>query len=105
VKSAIFLAVAIILEISGTTAMKLSQGFTRPGPAAVVVVCYLASFVVLSWALRGIALSTAYAIWSGVGTAVVAAIGIVWFAEPAGVLKLVCLAVIIAGVAGLHLAG
>jgi len=60
---------------------------------------------VLSWALRGIDLSTAYAIWSGVGTALVAAIGIVWFGEAAGMWKLFSLVLIIAGVAGLHLAG
>jgi small multidrug resistance pump len=103
--SVFFLATAILLEISGTTALKLSQGFTRPGPAGVVVVCYVSSFVVLSWALRGIDLSTAYAVWSGVGTALVAAIGIVWFGEPAGIWKMLSLALIIAGVAGLHLAG
>lgn len=103
--SAFLLAVAILLEISGTTALKLSDGFTRALPAMVVVVCYLSSFVVLSWALRGIDLSTAYAIWSGVGTALVATIGIVWFGEPAGMWKLCSLALIIAGVAGLHLAG
>ena len=57
------------------------------------------------WALRGIDLSTAYAIWSGVGTALVAAIGIVWFGEAAGMWKLFSLVLIIAGVAGLHLAG
>lgn len=103
--SAFFLGAAILLEISGTTALKLSDGFTRPLPAAVVVVCYVSSFVVLSWALRGIDLSTAYAIWSGVGTALVAAIGIVWFGEAAGMWKLFSLVLIIAGVAGLHLAG
>jgi small multidrug resistance pump len=103
--SVFFLATAILLEVCGTTALKLSDGFTRLLPASVVVVCYVASFAVLSLALRGIALSTAYAVWSGVGTALVATIGILWFGEPAGLWKLVSLALIIAGVAGLHLAG
>lgn len=103
--SVFYLAAAILLEISGTTALKLSDGFSRLGPSGTVVVCYAASFALLSLALRGIDLSTAYAVWSGVGTALVAAIGIVWFGEPAGLWKLVCLALIIAGVAGLHLAG
>lgn len=103
--SVLFLAVAILLEITGTTALKLSDGFTRLGPVGVVVVCYISSFVVLSWALRGIALSTAYAVWSGVGTALVAAIGILWFGEPAGIWKLLSLALIIVGVGGLHLSG
>jgi small multidrug resistance pump len=103
--SIFYLAAAILLEICGTTALKLSDGFTRLGPASVVVVCYTASFAVLSLALRGIDLSTAYAVWSGVGTALVAAIGIVWFGEPAGTWKLACLALIVVGVAGLNLAG
>jgi small multidrug resistance pump len=68
-----------------------------------VVICYAASFALLSVALRGIDLSIAYAVWSGVGTAAVAAIGIAWFGESAGTWKLLCLALIVLGVAGLHL--
>ena len=103
--SVFYLAAAIILEICGTISLKLSQGFTRLGPAGVVVICYAASFALLSLALRGIDLSVAYAVWSGVGTAIVAAIGIVWFGEPAGGWKLLFLALIVLGVAGLHLSG
>ena len=99
----IYLTAAIVLEICGTTSLKLSDGFTRIGPASAVVVCYVASFVLLSLALRGIDLSIAYAVWSGVGTAVVAVIGIVWFGESAGIWKLLCLGLIVLGVAGLHL--
>jgi small multidrug resistance pump len=100
----IYLGLAIALEITGTTALKLSDGFTRPAPAGVVVICYVASFGLLSLALRGIDLSIAYAVWSGVGTAAVAAIGILWFGEPAGLAKLLALALVVLGVAGLHLA-
>ena len=103
--SVYYLAAAIVLEICGTTSLKLSEGFTRIGPAGAVVVCYAASFVLLSLALRGIDLSIAYAVWSGVGTAIVAAIGILWFGEPAGAWKLTSLALIVLGVAGLHLSG
>jgi small multidrug resistance pump len=103
--SVLYLAAAIVLEICGTTALKLSQGFTRPGPAVAVVFCYVASFALLSLALRVIDLSIAYAVWSGVGTAIVAAIGILWFGEPAGGWKLLSLALIVLGVAGLHLSG
>ena len=101
--SVLYLSAAIVLEICGTTSLKLSNGFSRVGPSAAVVVFYMASFVLLSLALREIELSTAYAVWSGVGTAVVAAIGILWFGEGAGAWKLVCLALIVLGVAGLHL--
>jgi small multidrug resistance pump len=103
-RSALFLAVAILLEITGTTALKLSDGFTRLAPSVVVLVGYASSFFMLSQALRGIDLSTAYAVWSGVGTALVAATGMVWFGEPAGIWKLASLALIVVGVAGLHLA-
>ena len=103
--SVLYLAAAIALEICGTTSLKLSEGFTRIGPTGAVVVCYAASFALLSLALRGIDLSIAYAVWSGVGTASVAAIGIVWFGETAGALKLLSLALIVLGVVGLHLAG
>jgi small multidrug resistance pump len=103
--SVLYLAAAIVLEICGTTSLKLSHGFTRIGPAGAVVVCYAASFALLSLALRSIDLSIAYAVWSGVGTAIVAAIGILWFGEPAGGWKLLSLALIVLGVAGLHLSG
>jgi small multidrug resistance pump len=103
--SILYLAAAIGLEICGTTALKLSDGFSRLGPSATVVFCYVASFLLLSLALRGIELSIAYAVWSGVGTAVVAAIGIFWFGESAGTWKLLCLALIVLGVVGLHLSG
>ena len=103
--SVLYLAAAIILEICGTISLKLSHGFTRLGPVGAVVICYAASFALLSLALRGIDLSIAYAVWSGVGTAIMAVIGIVWFGEPAGGWKLLSLALIVLGVAGLHLSG
>ena len=101
--SPFYLAAAIVLEICGTTSLKLSDGFTRIGPAVAVALCYSSSFVLLSLALRGIELSIAYAVWSGVGTAVVATIGIVWFGEGAGAWEILCLALIVLGVAGLRL--
>lgn len=103
--SLVYLTGAIVFEICGTTSLKLSDGFTRAGPSGLVVLCYVASFVLLSLALRGIELSVAYAVWSGLGTAVVAAIGIAWFGESAGSWKLLCLGLIVLGVVGLHLSG
>ena len=101
--SGVYLAAAIFLEICGTTSLKLSDGFSRIAPSGAVVLCYVASFALLGLALRGIELSIAYAVWSGVGTAVVAAIGIVWFGESAVGWKLLCLGLIVLGVVGLHL--
>jgi len=103
--SILYLVAAILCEICGTMALKLSDGLTRAGPSGVVLVAYLASFAALALALRGIELSIAYAVWSGVGTAIVALIGIVWFGEGVGVGKLLSLALIVLGVVGLHLSG
>ncbi len=63
------LVAAIVLEVAGTTCMKLSAGFTRPVPSLLLWVCYAASFTARTLALKDIEVSVAYAIWSGVGTA------------------------------------
>ena len=99
----LLLVSAIALEVAGTTSMKLSQGFTRLVPSVLLFVCYVASFVALTLALKTIEVSVAYAVWAGVGTALVAAIGIGYFGEELTVLKLVSLLFIIVGVVGLNL--
>ncbi len=63
------LAVAIVLEVSGTVSMKLSDGFTRLAPSVLIFIFYGASFAVLTLALKKIDLGVAYAVWAGVGTA------------------------------------
>jgi len=100
-----FLAGAIALEVAGTTSMKLSGGFSRLVPSVLMFVFYVGSFVALSFALKKIEVSIAYAIWAGVGTAVIAAIGILFFRETVTALKLFSILLIIAGVAGLNLSG
>ena len=99
-----FLAGAILLEIGGTTALKLSDGLSRLLPSAAVVLCYGASFACLAFALKRLDLGVAYAIWAGLGTAAIAMIGIIVFREPATALKLVSLGLVVAGVVGLNLA-
>jgi small multidrug resistance pump len=101
----IYLVLAILLEVSGTTCMKLSEGFTRMLPSVLLFVFYTLSFVMLTLALRKIDVSVAYAVWSGVGTALIATIGVLWFKEPATALKLISLGLIIIGVVGLNLSG
>jgi small multidrug resistance pump len=100
-----FLAGAIVLEVAGTTSMKLSEGFTKLVPSVLLFVFYAASFVVLTFALKKIEVSVAYAVWSGVGTTLVAAIGILYFREAATVLKFISILLIIIGVVGLNLSG
>ncbi|HET8615596.1 MAG TPA: multidrug efflux SMR transporter [Actinomycetales bacterium] len=98
----ILLALAISTEIAATTALKASEGFSRLWPSVVVVVGYVASFVLLARALKTLDVGVAYAIWSGVGTAVVAALGVLLFAESMSLMKAVWIAVIIVGVIGLQ---
>ncbi len=101
----LYLVLAILLEVSGTTCMKLSEGFTRMVPSILLVVFYTLSFGMLTLALKRIDVSVAYAIWSGVGTALIASIGVLWFKEPATAMKLISLGLIIIGVVGLNLSG
>ena len=98
-----YLAMAIALEVMGTTCMKLSQGFTRLIPSVLVFVLYMVSFAFMILALKKIELSIAYAIWAGLGTALIAIIGIAWFGESMGLLKIVSIVFVVMGVVGLHL--
>ena len=101
----LYLVLAILFEISGTTCMKLSEGFTKIVPSILLFVFYSLSFGMLTLALKRIDVSIAYAVWSGVGTALSATIGVLWFKEPITALKLISLALIIGGVVGLNLSG
>jgi small multidrug resistance pump len=101
----LILALAIVCEVGGTTSMKLTEGFTKPVFIIPLVLCYAASLGLLTLALRKIDIGTAYAVWSGLGTALIALVGFVAFRDAVTVLKLVSLGLIIIGVAGLRLAG
>lgn len=101
----VYLIFAILLEVSGTTCMKLSNGFTRVGPSLGMFIFYGLSLGAMAMALKRIDVSLAYAVWSGMGTALIASIGILWFKEPMSALKLISLALIIIGVIGLNLSG
>lgn len=100
-----FLAGAIALEVAGTISMKLSEGFTKLVPSVLLFVFYATSFVALTLALKKIEVSVAYAVWSGVGTALIAAIGILYFREAVTVLKFISILLIIVGVVGLNISG
>ena len=101
----LYLAIAIVLEVIGTTSMKLSAGFTKTIPSVLMFVFYLASLAALALALKKIDVSVAYAVWAGLGTALIATIGIVYFHESVTLLKIISILLIIAGVVGLHLSG
>ncbi|MFF9198048.1 DMT family transporter [Streptomyces sp. NPDC014779] len=99
------LAGAIAAEIAATTSMKYSEGFTRLGPSLVTGAGYLLAFALLARALKTLEVGTAYAIWSGVGTAAVAGIGALFLGESMNPAKITGLVLIIAGVAVLNLGG
>lgn len=99
----VYLVLAILAEVAGTTSMKASKGFTLLVPSVLIFVFYGFSLVLLTLSLKSLDVSVAYAVWSGMGTALIATIGILWFREPLGALKLASLALIIIGVAGLNL--
>jgi small multidrug resistance pump len=101
----IYLIIAILTEVAGTTALKLSQGLTKIIPAIAMAIFYIVSFIFLAFALKKIEVGTAYAIWSGIGTALIALIGFLWFQESLDTLKVVSLGLIILGVVGLNLSG
>ncbi|MBK1640480.1 hypothetical protein CKO12_01015 [Chromatium okenii] len=100
-----FLSGAIALEVIGTTFMKLSAGLTKPLFIALMLLFYVASFLVLTLALRKIEVGVAYAVWSGAGTALIAAIGILYFQEAITTFKLIGIGLIILGVIGINLGG
>jgi small multidrug resistance pump len=101
----LYLLVAILTEVVGTTLMKVSQGLTRILPTVMMFVLYAISFVFMALALKKIEVSTAYAIWSGLGTALIAVIGIAWFRESINLPKLMGLVLIVVGVVLLNLKG
>ncbi|MEA5606135.1 multidrug efflux SMR transporter [Nostoc sp. UHCC 0252] len=98
----IYLIAAILFEVSGTTCMKLSEGFTKLVPSVLIFVFYGLCFSCLTLALKRIEVSVAYSVWAGLGTVLIASIGIIWFRESASFIKLLSIALIVAGVIGIN---
>jgi small multidrug resistance pump len=94
----LYLAIAIVSEVIGTSALKASDAFTKPLPIAIVVVGYGMAFYCLSLTLRSIPVGIAYAIWSGVGIVLITLIGTLWFRQPLDLPAIVGLALIVSGV-------
>lgn len=101
----VLLAGAIAAEVAATTAMKYSDGFSKVWPTVLTALGYIVSFILLAQALKSVGIGTAYAIWSGVGTATVAVLGLVLFGEALTAAKLGGIVLIIAGVVVLNLGG
>lgn len=94
----IYLLAAIIGEVIATSALKAAEGFTRPGPSAIVVVGYAAAFYFLSLTLRTMPVGIAYAIWSGLGIVLISIVAWVVYRQTLDIPALVGMALIIAGV-------
>ncbi|WP_369200924.1 multidrug efflux SMR transporter [Streptomyces sp. PU-14G] len=99
------LAGAILAEVLGTTAMKYSDGFSKLVPSLITAAGYVVAFVLLSHTLKTMSVGTAYAIWSGAGTAVIALIGMVFIGESVTAAKILGLLLVICGVVVLNLGG
>jgi small multidrug resistance pump len=101
----LFLLGAILMEVSGTTCLKLSEQFTRLWPSLLMFCFYGLSLVGLNFALKSVELSVAYAVWSALGITLVSVIAMGWFKEPVSALKVGCLVLVVVGVLGLQLTG
>ncbi|MTI80263.1 MAG: multidrug efflux SMR transporter [Firmicutes bacterium] len=97
------LILAVLLEVMGTISMKLSYGFSKLVPSIMMFVSYSLCFIVFNFALKHMDVSVAYAIWAGLGTTLVAVIGIIYFNEPSSTLKIASLSMVILGLIGLNL--
>ena len=97
----VILFLAGLLEIGWAIGLKYTDGFTKLVPTALTATSMVASVVLLGIAVRTLPLGTAYAVWTGVGMVGTVILGIVLFAEPATAIRLGCISLIIAGIAGL----
>ena len=99
----IALFVAGLFEIAWAIGLKYTEGFTRPLPSVLTVGAMIASIVLLGWAMKTLPVGTAYAVWTGIGAAGTVILGILLFGEPATVVRLACVGLILAGIVGLKL--
>jgi len=100
----VYLFVAGLFEVGWAVGLKYTDGFSRLVPTLLTVASMIVSLGLLGLALRTLPVGTAYAVWSGVGTVGTALLGILLLGEPATVVRLACIAAIVAGIVGLKLA-
>jgi len=101
----VFLLVAIAFEVVATSLLKATDGFSRLWPTVACLGAYAAAFAALAVAVRHVPVGVAYAMWSGIGTAAIVAIGVVFLGESLSVGKVVGVALVIGGVALLNVGG
>ena len=99
----LFIFVAGLLEIAWAIGLKYSDGFTKPLATVLTIILMILSFVVLAQGIRTIPVGTGYAVWTGIGAAGTAILGVILFNEPLTAARIGCLAMVIAGIVGLKL--
>ncbi|MDO6389530.1 multidrug efflux SMR transporter [Pontibacter sp. BT731] len=97
----IYLLLAGICEIGWAFGLKYSEGFSKPLISIVTVIVMILSFILLAQAMKTLPLGTAYAIWTGIGAAGTAILGMIFLNEPKDLMRILCLLMIVAGVVGL----
>lgn len=101
----VLLTIAGLFEVGWAVGMKYTDGFTRPVPTVLTVVALIISMVLLALAVRDLPVGTAYAVWTGIGAAGTAILGMWLFDESRDPVRLVCLSLVVVGVLGLKFAG
>ncbi len=101
----ILLVVAGLLEIVWAVGLKYSEGWTKLWPSIITLIALVTSFILLAQAMRTLPVGTAYAVWTGIGAAGAALLGMLMLGEPASVARLVSLGLIVCGIVSLKLAG
>lgn len=102
-KAIIFLLIAIIFETAGTSALKLSEQFTRPLPSILTIGAYIIAFYSLSLTLKTMPVGVAYAIWAGLGIVLISLIGLIWFKQTLDLPSIIGIILIISGVLVINL--
>ncbi len=97
----VYLVIAGFLEIGWAIGLKYSEGFTKLGASIATIVMMIASFYLLSQAVRTLPIGTAYAIWTGIGAVGTAIAGMIFLGESRDITRVVCIVLIVAGIAGL----
>ena len=99
----IALVVAGVFEVAWAIGLKYTEGFTRTWPSVATLAAMFASIVLLAWAMKTLPVGTAYAVWTGIGAVGTAILGMALLGEPRDVGRILCLVLIVAGIAGLKL--
>jgi quaternary ammonium compound-resistance protein SugE len=97
----VYLVIAGVLEVSWAIGLKYTEGFTRLWPSVATIIAMIASFSLLAEALKTIPVGTGYAVWTGIGAAGTAVIGMLFLGESREMLRILCVVLIVAGVVGL----